>query len=125
MAGRSPSGKQWGRIVIICSCAVISDRDVEQALIEILSRPGAPLPTPGVVYRHMSKSMACCGCAPLAVSTIYALVEKLEREGRVCPDACATAKSKLIRLDRKRLGRNKMRAASFSADAAQRSGRRI
>ena len=97
--------------MIICSCAVVSDRDIEQALIEILSQPNAPLPTPGVVYRHMSKSMACCGCAPLAVSTIYALVEKLEQEGRACKDACALARSKLIRLDQKRLERNRQRAA--------------
>jgi len=97
--------------VIICSCAVVSDRDIEQALIEILPQPDAPLPTPGVVYRHMAKSMDCCGCAPLAVSMIYALVEKLEREGRLGADACATAKSQLIRLGRKRLERNGQRAA--------------
>ena len=97
--------------MIICSCAVVSDRDIERALIEILSQPNAPLPPPGVGYRHMSKSMACCGCAPLAVSTIYALVEKLEQEGRACADVCATAKSKLIRLEQKRLERNRQRAA--------------
>lgn len=102
--------------MIICSCAVISDRDIENALVEILSQPDAPLPTPGVVYRHMAKSMACCGCAPLAVSTIYALVEKLEREGRVCPDACATAKVKLIRLDQKRLELNRRREALIAAE---------
>ena len=102
--------------MIICSCAVISDREIEQALIEILSQPNAPLPTPGVIYRHMAKSMACCGCAPLAVSTIYALVEKLEREGRVSPDACATAKVKLIRLDQKRLERNRRRTALIAAE---------
>lgn len=102
--------------MIICSCAVISDRDIEQALIEILSRPNAPLPTPGVVYRHMAKSMACCGCAYLAVPVIYALVEKLEREGRVSPDACATTKSKLIRLDQKRLERSRRRTALIAAE---------
>lgn len=101
--------------MIICSCTIITDRDIEQALVEILSQPNAPLPTPGVVFRHMSKSMACCGCAPLAVQTIYALVDKLEREGRVSPDACATAKSKLIRLDWKRLERNRRRAALIAA----------
>ena len=102
--------------MIICSCSVISDRVIEKALVEILAQPNAPLPTPGVVYRHMAKSMACCGCAPLAVSTIYALVEKLEREGRVSPDACATAKLKLVRLDRRRLERNRQRAALIAAE---------
>lgn len=90
--------------MIICSCAIVSDREIEAALVEILSVPNAPLPTPGLVYRHLEKRMDCCGCAPLAVATIYALVEKLERDGRVCPCACATTKTKLARLAKKHLG---------------------
>ena len=105
-----------GGVVIICSCTVISDRDIEQALVEILSQPNAPIPTPGVVFRHLSKSMACCSCAPLAVATIYACVEKLEREGRVCPDVCSSAKSKLVRLDQKRKERNVRRTALIAAE---------
>ncbi len=82
--------------MIICSCAVITDKDLEQAVLEIMSQPDAPLPTPGVVYRHLQKKMDCCGCAPLAADTIYAKMEALERAGQICPCACATAKSKLI-----------------------------
>lgn len=104
--------------MIICSCTLVTDRDIEQALIEILSQPNAPLPTPGLVYRHMSKTMNCCSCAPLAVATIYATVERLEQEGRVCPCACATAKSRLIRLDQRRSERKAARTALL-VDAAE------
>ncbi len=103
--------------MIICSCTLVSDRDIEIALVEIMSQPNAPLPTPGVVYRHMSKTMNCCGCAPLAVATIYSIMEKLEREGRICPCACATAKSRLIRLDQRRAQRKIAR--TFVLDAAE------
>ena len=41
--------------MIVCSCAAITDADIEQALVEILSLPEAPLPTPGVVYRHLRR----------------------------------------------------------------------
>jgi hypothetical protein len=75
---------------------MISDRDIEDALVEILGQPNAPIPTPGVVYRHLKKRMNCCGCAPLAVETIYNKVEELERKGLICPDVCATARSKLL-----------------------------
>lgn len=71
--------------MLICSCAVISDADIERALIEIMSEPNPPLPTPGVVWRHLAKQMDCCGCAPLAVETIYAKLDELEARGRVCP----------------------------------------
>lgn len=82
--------------MIVCSCAVISDAEIEQALIEILSLPEAPLPTPGVVYRHLEKKMVCCGCSPLAVSTIYQKIDELAEKGLACPYACASAQGKLL-----------------------------
>ena len=75
--------------MIICSCAVVSDSDLEAALVEILSLPEAPLPTPGVVFRHLEKKMVCCGCAPLAVATIYEKIDLLAKKGLACPYTCA------------------------------------
>ena len=83
--------------MIVCSCAVITDAQIEQALIEILSQPEAPLPTPGVVYRHLQKKMVCCGCSPLAVSTIYEKIDELAEKGVVCPYACACAQGRLLK----------------------------
>jgi hypothetical protein len=85
--------------MIVCSCTVITDQHLENALIEILNQPEAPIPTPGVVFRHLSKKMNCCGCAPLVVTRIYELVGKLEAEGRICPYACASARIRLKRLN--------------------------
>jgi hypothetical protein len=83
--------------MIVCSCAAISDADIENALVEIMSGPGAPLPTPGVVYRHLNKKMVCCGCSPLAVSTIYQKIDELAERGVVCPYACACAQGRLLK----------------------------
>lgn len=83
--------------MIVCSCAVITDAQIEQALVEILSLPDAPLPTPGVVYRHLQKKMVCCGCSPLAVSTIYQKIDELAEKGLVCPYACASAQGRLLK----------------------------
>jgi hypothetical protein len=82
--------------MIVCSCTVITDRDIEEVLVEILNRPDAPIPTPGVVYRHLQKRMNCCGCAPLAVKTIYNKVDELEKKGLISPNVCATTRSKLL-----------------------------
>jgi hypothetical protein len=83
--------------MIVCSCAVISDKDIEVALVELLSLPDSPLPTPGVVYQHLSKKMICCGCAPLAVSTIYEKIDQLAEMGVVCPFACACVQGRILR----------------------------
>ena len=83
--------------MIVCSCAVISDQDIERALLEILDMPNAPLPTPGVVYRHLQKKMVCCGCSSLAVETIYRKIDELAEQGVACPYACACAQGRLLR----------------------------
>jgi hypothetical protein len=90
--------------MIVCSCTVITDRDIEGALLEILNAPDAPIPTPGIVYRHLSKRMNCCGCAPLAVETIYNKVEELEKKGLISPTICATTRSKLLKFTTRRSG---------------------
>ncbi len=92
--------------MIVCSCAVVTDLDIELAVLDIMSQPNAPLPTPGVVYRYLEKQMNCCGCAPLAVETIYARMDALVEKGLICPCACATAQD--------RLGRTKSRISASS-----------
>ena len=104
--------------MIVCSCAVISDAEIEQALVEILSQPEAPLPTPGVVYRHLQKKMVCCGCSPLAVSTIYQKVDELAQKGVVCPYACASVQGRLLERARE------SGALRLIESARARSGRR-
>lgn len=84
--------------MIICSCAVVTDLDIELAVLDIMSQPNAPLPTPGVVYRYLEKRMNCCSCAPLAVETIYAKMDELVARGLICPCACASAQDRLGRI---------------------------
>ncbi len=91
--------------MIICSCAVISDRDIDRAVIEIMSAPNALLPTPGVVFRHLNKKMNCCTCAPVAVSAIYGAMDRLAADTRVNAFALAEARAKLIRIEERRAER--------------------
>ena len=84
--------------MIICSCTVITDKHIEDALVEIMRAPSAPIPTPGVVFRHLSLKMKCCGCAPLAVETIYTKMDELMARGLICPLRGSEARGKLLRL---------------------------
>lgn len=88
--------------MIVCSCTEISDRDIEGALLEILGAPDAPIPTPGIVYRHLAKRMNCCSCAPLAVETIYNKVDALEKKGLISPSLSASTRSKLLEFTSRR-----------------------
>jgi bacterioferritin-associated ferredoxin len=91
--------------VIVCSCAVITSRDIEQAVAEIMSGPEALLPTPGVVFRHLNKRMNCCTCAPIAVDVIYAAMDKLEHDTRISAYALAEARQKIARIEERRAKR--------------------
>lgn len=100
--------------MIVCSCKRISDHDIELALLDILNQPEAPIPTPGVVYRHMQKRMQCCGCAPLAVDVIYARLEVLEKKGLICPYRSFSTRERLMRLQQQR--RNQKTNVPLTAD---------
>lgn len=94
--------------MIVCSCAVISDRDIDLAVNEIMCAPNAPIPTPGVVFRHLNKRMNCCTCAPVAVAHIYAAMDRLAAQTRVCPFVLAEARAKLVRLEERRERRRQL-----------------
>lgn len=98
--------------MIVCSCNIISDGDIEKVLLDLFSRPDAPIPTPGLVYREMQKRMNCCGCAPLAVSVIYARLESLEERGLVCRFRCADIRKKLRLIVNKTAGKQTVSSAA-------------
>ncbi len=96
--------------MIVCSCAVISCSDIEQAVAELMCAPNALLPTPGAVFRHLNKRMNCCTCAPVAVEAIYAAMDRLQHDTRVCPYALAEARNKLARIQERRARREHVTA---------------
>lgn len=98
--------------MIVCSCMVITDRDIDRAVREIMSAPRALLPTPGIVFRHLQKRMNCCRCAPLTVSVIYASMDRLEHDRRVCPYSLAEARRRLAILQDRR--ERRARGAAYS-----------
>lgn len=110
--------------MIVCSCTVITDRDIESALVEILSAPNAPIPTPGVVFRHLSKRMNCCSCAPVAVEAIYEKVDELEKKGLISPTLSATTRSKLLEFRTRAAAPRSMTKNSASASETPKAARR-
>jgi bacterioferritin-associated ferredoxin len=84
--------------MIVCHCNVISDGDISRALLYLLNLPEAPIPTPGLVFRTLNHRFNCCSCAPVAVETIYAAMERLEKQGLICPYRSAATKKQLARM---------------------------
>lgn len=83
--------------MIVCSCSVVTERDIDLAVFEILTSSTPLIPTPGVVFRQLNKKMNCCGCAPVAVSMIYEAMDRLSGKN-IAPFTIAMAKEKLARI---------------------------
>jgi bacterioferritin-associated ferredoxin len=56
--------------MIICSCAVISDRDIRETIEWMRAADPHTLVTPGKVYRALGKRPVCGGCVALFVAEL-------------------------------------------------------
>ena len=81
--------------MIVCQCAVISNGDIELAVSEIMS------------------------------SAIYAAMDKLAKDTRVCPFALAEARAKLVRLEERREQRQRRIAAASLSGRQRRAAHRV
>lgn len=66
--------------MIVCSCNIITSKDIEEVIIELLDEDMWRLIVPGQVYGVMSKRGKCCNCFPGVVDLIVKTVEKYHQE---------------------------------------------
>ncbi len=66
--------------MIVCSCNIISKRDIENTIIELLKEDPWRLIVPGVVYQSMNERGKCCGCFPGVVDIIVETTQKFHEE---------------------------------------------
>jgi bacterioferritin-associated ferredoxin len=66
--------------MIVCSCNIISDKDIEAVIRELLAKDPWRLVVPVQIYRMMEKRGKCCGCFPNVVSIILRVTEAVHRE---------------------------------------------
>jgi len=57
--------------MIICSCNVLSDKQLQEAAEEMRKDPNGKIPTPGAVFRHLGCRPRCGGCFPSVIDIIH------------------------------------------------------
>jgi hypothetical protein len=62
--------------MLICQCNVLTQKEVEQAIIALLDQDPWQLIVPAKVYHSMKKRGRCCGCFPNVVETIIRVTEE-------------------------------------------------
>jgi bacterioferritin-associated ferredoxin len=71
--------------MIVCSCNVITRRDVESVIEEILIADLYAVLTPNLLYHRLGRRGKCCGCFPhvsqILVEHGTLVREKIEADG--------------------------------------------
>ncbi|WP_417688090.1 (2Fe-2S)-binding protein [Roseibium sp.] len=57
--------------MIICSCNVLSDKQLRKAAEEMRADPNGKVPTPGAVFRHLGCRPRCGNCFPSVIDVIH------------------------------------------------------
>jgi bacterioferritin-associated ferredoxin len=61
--------------MLVCHCNVITQREIEEAVLALLEADPWQLIVPAKVYHGLEKRGRCCGCFPNVVETIIKVTE--------------------------------------------------
>ncbi|MCX8282246.1 (2Fe-2S)-binding protein [Phyllobacterium sp. 0TCS1.6C] len=61
--------------MLVCHCNIITQKEIEDTIIELLDADPWQLVVPAKVYHALKKRGRCCGCFPNVVETIIKVTE--------------------------------------------------
>jgi bacterioferritin-associated ferredoxin len=61
--------------MLVCHCNLISDKDIEAIVLDLLKDDPWQLIVPAKVFREFEKKGRCCGCVPNMVDIIIKVTE--------------------------------------------------
>lgn len=72
--------------MLICHCNLITEKEIEATIIELLDEDAWQLIVPAKVYHRMAKRGRCCGCFPNVVETIIRVTENYHARSKGAVD---------------------------------------
>ena len=87
--------------MIVCSCNVITEKEISDVIISFLDEDDWQLVTPGKVYHAMAQRGRCCGCFPGVIDIIVSTTETYHRQKQT-PDAVIIPFIQKIRIEHER-----------------------
>jgi bacterioferritin-associated ferredoxin len=82
--------------MLICQCNVITEKEIEQTIVQLLEQDPWQLIVPAKVYHALHKRGRCCGCFPNVVETIIRVTEEYHSHSE------ASGEDVVLHLDRVR-----------------------
>ncbi len=82
--------------MLICHCNLITEKEIEDTIVQLLDQDPWSLIVPAKVYHTLHKRGRCCGCFPNVVETIIRVTEEYHARSE------ARASEVVLHLDRVR-----------------------
>jgi hypothetical protein len=71
-----PAWRAHERAMLVCHCNLITQKEIEATIVELLDADPWQLIVPAKVYHAIQKRGRCCGCFPSVVETIIRVTEE-------------------------------------------------
>ncbi|WP_244640143.1 (2Fe-2S)-binding protein [Devosia pacifica] len=98
--------------MLVCQCNMISDRDIEEIILEYLRADPWQLVVPAMVYRGLERKAKCSGCVPNVVDIIVRTTENYHMQQARTPADLIDVREHLAALKRNRIGGRRERRST-------------
>lgn len=71
--------------MIVCSCSIITSKDIADAVAALRTKDPFVVLTPGLIYRQLGKRPSCRSCLPLITKLMVAYDEEGPSSGAGVP----------------------------------------
>jgi bacterioferritin-associated ferredoxin len=102
-------------VMLICHCNVITDREIREIVLSLLSGDPWGIIVPAKVYRALAKRCKCAGCVPNVVDIITATTAEYHQKLAALPGPVPAAKTPPARRLKRAGGRHERRSPGHRA----------
>src|SRR6218665_1773784 len=104
------------RHMLICQCNMITSREIEDIVLDLLKADPWQLVVPAKVYSELNRRAKCAGCVPNVVDIIVQVTENYHAQHAHPPGDVVTFQTGLEKLKQQRSGvRRERRSTSHRA----------
>ena len=90
--------------MLICQCNMITSKDIEDIVLELLRADPWQLVVPAKVYRELDRRAKCSGCVPNVVDIIVRVTENYHTQQSIPSSELVSLQSGLEKLKRQGSG---------------------
>ncbi|WP_248307261.1 MULTISPECIES: (2Fe-2S)-binding protein [unclassified Devosia] len=95
--------KFW-HAMLVCQCNMITSKQIEDIVLELLEQDPWQLVVPAKVYRELERRAKCGGCVPNVVDIIVRVTESFHLQQARSPGELVDVQARLEKLKQKRNG---------------------